>query len=234
MSGNPMSDEAKVLNAGDKLPKANESDLVAAKAVSVDGETAPRATEPSAATLERGTQMAERAPSPVKLGETAEELANSAKGVAVAKGRSPAGQSERLPGPRDSQDILRDPLAVGLEMGCFTASMNLLTRRDLALQATEGRGHVLAANDYDFMLRMAKFGPFAFVDRITIRCDRRDDGISHTRGALQAGYAVLAASDAVAFSETHQPAFKADFAHRRPDVPAAFHRRGDPDFRTLV
>ncbi len=96
--------------------------------------------------------------------------------------------------------ILADPLLELFKLGCFTASMNLMTRREAALKATAGRAGLTAANDYDLTLRMATQGPFAFADRITIRCDRRPDGIGHTQRALQAGYAVKAAVDAYRLS----------------------------------
>lgn len=108
---------------------------------------------------------------------------------------------ERQPLTIDEEGVLRDPLCSALETGCFTASMNLMTYRDLAIRATAGRDHVRAANDYDFTLRLATHGPFGFVDDYTIHCDRRDDGISRTSRALQAGFAVRAAADAVRYSE---------------------------------
>lgn len=100
--------------------------------------------------------------------------------------------------PQFNKDsILFDPVRQLLETGCFTSSMNLMTSREIAMEATVGREFLRAANDYDFTLRVANQGAFVFADKITIRCDRRDDGISRKTRSLQAAYAVIAAVDAV-------------------------------------
>ena len=40
-----------------------------------------------------------------------------------------------------------------------------------------------ASYDYAFALQAARQGAFAYIDRCTIRCDRRDDGIGRRRKA---------------------------------------------------
>ena len=92
----------------------------------------------------------------------------------------------------DSDGIVADPMSVLIREGCITASMNLMTSRDVALRAAEPKYDVPAANDYAFALHVARQGPFAYVDRTTIRVDRRPDGIGRTRRAEQFGYALLA------------------------------------------
>lgn len=92
----------------------------------------------------------------------------------------------------DSDGIVADPMSVLIREGCVTASMNLMTFRDVALRAAEPKYDVPAANDYAFALHVARQGPFAYIDRPTIRVDRRPDGIGRTRRAEQFGYALLA------------------------------------------
>lgn len=70
---------------------------------------------------------------------------------------------ERLPSDLTADRVLTDPLRGLLEVGCFVGAMNLMTYRELALAASQGREHVVAANDYDVILRLALRGPFAFV-----------------------------------------------------------------------
>jgi glycosyltransferase involved in cell wall biosynthesis len=106
---------------------------------------------------------------------------------------------ERLPATSDGSTVM-DPLVALLRIGCFTMSMNLMTYRSLALKAMRGREHLIAANDYDFAMRIATNGFFVLVNRITIFCDRRLDGISARHKAFQVGYAVLAATAAVHYS----------------------------------
>ncbi len=109
---------------------------------------------------------------------------------------------ERLPTDLDEKGVLRDPLRALLEVGCFTTSMNLMTRRDVAFACSKGRQHFVASNDYDFTLRAGLHGPFAFVNEFTLCCDRgRPDGISRSKGALQVGFAILAAHQAVLLSQ---------------------------------
>jgi glycosyltransferase involved in cell wall biosynthesis len=130
---------------------------------------------------------------------------------------------ERLPMDLDGDGVLLDPLLSLLEIGCFTTSMVLMTYRELALECSAGRGHVLASNDYDLSLRIATRGPFAFVDRYTVRCERRADGISRTRAAMQAGFAVLAACDAVRLSRRRDPGIRRALSGRVGQVwPSAF------------
>ena len=128
---------------------------------------------------------------------------------------------ERL--PSSDAGIVKDPLLSLLQIGCFTASMNLMTYREIALQAATGRERFKAANDYDFTLRAAIAGPFAFVDRFSIRCDRRADGISRRFGAYQAGYAALAVNDAVRKSGRRDLAIRTALRERlAPLWPNAF------------
>ncbi len=92
----------------------------------------------------------------------------------------------------DRDDVMTDPLRVFIREGCLTASMNLLTFRDVALRAAEPQYDVPAANDYAFALHVARQGPFAYINRATIRAERRADGIGRTRRAEQFGYSLLA------------------------------------------
>jgi glycosyltransferase involved in cell wall biosynthesis len=108
---------------------------------------------------------------------------------------------EKLPTDLTTRGVLSDPLLALLRIGCFTTSMNLMAFRHVALACSRGRGRFRAANDYDFTLRAACHGTFAFVNAATMRCDRsRSDGIGRTKGALQVGFAVLAVRDAVTYS----------------------------------
>jgi hypothetical protein len=119
--------------------------------------------------------------------------------------------------------ILADPLEALLRLGCFPVSMNVMTRRELALAAGKGRDRFVAANDYDFCLRIAVRGPFAFVDRTTIQCERRDDGISKKKGAMQVAFAVLAADQAVALSGRHEAGIRQALRQRVEEIwPWAF------------
>jgi glycosyltransferase involved in cell wall biosynthesis len=128
---------------------------------------------------------------------------------------------ERLP-PTEA-GMVKDPLLTLLQFGCFTASMNLMTYRNIALQAATGRERFKAANDYDFTIRASLAGPFAFVDRFSIRCDRRSDGISTRLAASQAGYAVLAARDGVRQSGRRDAAIRSALDKRLRQLwPSAF------------
>lgn len=101
----------------------------------------------------------------------------------------------------DSDGVLADPLVALLQKGCFTISMNLMVRKSAAVEAMQGRQHVMASNDFDFCLRVALQGPYVFVNAITIRIDRRDDGIGKRFGYRQVSFAVLVASEAVKLSK---------------------------------
>lgn len=104
--------------------------------------------------------------------------------------------------------ILEDPLVALLQNGCFTISMNLMATKPAALKAMQGRQHVLASNDFDFCLRMALQGPFVFVDKITIRIDRRNDGIGKKYGFRQVAFAVLVAYENARKSQRKDKAVK--------------------------
>ena len=130
---------------------------------------------------------------------------------------------ERMPAVDSASGLITDPLLALMTIGCFTASMNLMTYRNVALAAARGRERFRAANDYDFAFRTAAAGKFAFVNRITMRCDRRADGISRRGGAIQAGYAVLAARDAARQSGRRDAALKNALAGRLQSLwPSAF------------
>lgn len=128
---------------------------------------------------------------------------------------------ERL--PITQAGIIQDPLLALFDVGCFTGSMNLMTYRMHALAASEGRQRFRAANDYDFAIRIAKFGPFAYADKITIRCDRRSDGISLRMGAYQAAFAVLALRDGYRDSKRSDAELRAALRQRLKMLwPSAF------------
>lgn len=110
--------------------------------------------------------------------------------------------------------ILDDPLVELLKRGCFTASMNLLVRKDVALFASENRSHVHASNDYDFCLRAALCGEFVQSDRVTMAIDRREDGITSKSGHLQVANAVLSCCEAFHLSRRRDPALKAALKFR--------------------
>jgi glycosyltransferase involved in cell wall biosynthesis len=105
----------------------------------------------------------------------------------------------------NAKNVLMDPLQELLEIGNFITSMNLMTYRTPALEMSEGRGKYLAANDFDLILRLATRGAFAFVDRVTMQCERRRDGIQRTRATLQLTYALIAEHEAVALSGRRDP-----------------------------
>jgi glycosyltransferase involved in cell wall biosynthesis len=134
-------------------------------------------------------------------------------------------------GPRIEEGIVSDPLLALLCNGCFTASMNLMTYRQIALAAAMGRERFKAANDFDFTIRAALAGPFVFLDRVTIRCERRTDGISRRLAPYQAGFAVLAARDGVLQSGRRDRAILTALDRRLQRLwPSAFvqlYRAGD-------
>lgn len=105
-------------------------------------------------------------------------------------------QEQNVPQVND-QSILENPLKALLDNGCFTYSMNLMTRKEYAVKAGHKRQHMLAANDYDFCLRLSAFGKFSFVNKITLLIERRDDGISAKFGYRQVYFAIIAATEAV-------------------------------------
>lgn len=96
----------------------------------------------------------------------------------------------------DQENILYDPLCALLNNGCFTYSMNLMTYKKLAVESTVGREHILAANDYDLCLRLALKGEFCFAPIVTIKIERRDDGIGSKFGYRQVSFAVFVAIEA--------------------------------------
>jgi glycosyltransferase involved in cell wall biosynthesis len=103
--------------------------------------------------------------------------------------------------PEVAEDgLLLDPLLALIKMGCFTYSMNFMTYRQHAIDASAGREHILAANDYDLCLRLALKGPFIFVPRVTLNIDRRGDGIGSKFGYRQVSFAVFVALDAFKLS----------------------------------
>ena len=104
--------------------------------------------------------------------------------------------------------LLTDPFRELLEIGNFITSMNFMVHRGPALERSAGRAKYVAANDFDLILRLATLGPFAFVDRVTMQCDRRADGIRTQRPALQAAYSLIAAHEAVLLSGRDDPAVR--------------------------
>jgi hypothetical protein len=118
----------------------------------------------------------------------------------------------------DSANVMADPLGVLIREGCVTGSMNLLTPRDVALRAAAPQYDVPAANDYSFALHVARQGPFAYIDRATIRVERRDDGIGRTRRAEQFGYNLLAMHGALKASGRTDPGTLTSFRTRLADA----------------
>ena len=114
----------------------------------------------------------------------------------------------------DGDGVMADALPVFFREGCLTASMNLLTSRETALQAADSRYDVPASNDYSFALQAARQGPFAYIDRSTIRAERRDDGIGRMRRAEQFGYGLLAMHAALMKSGRRDPAALMPFRQR--------------------
>ncbi len=105
----------------------------------------------------------------------------------------------------NARGILNDPLQEFLEIGNFVKSMNLMAYRKPTLELSEGRAKYVAANDFDLVLRLATRGAFAFVDRVTMQCERRSDGIRRTRPTLQLAYSLIAEHEAVLLSERSDP-----------------------------
>lgn len=91
----------------------------------------------------------------------------------------------------NEDSVVSDSTLNLIKAGCFTASMNLMVERNIALDAMQGREHVLASNDYDFCLRVSLHTEFVFVDEVTIKIDRRPDGISHMIGHKQVAYSSI-------------------------------------------
>lgn len=116
-------------------------------------------------------------------------------------------QEQALP-ETDHNGVLADPLVALLQNGCFTISMNLMATKTAAMKAIQGRQHVLASNDFDFCLRMALQRSFVFVDKITIRIDRRNDGIGKKFGFRQVAFAVLVAYENARKSQRKDKAVK--------------------------
>lgn len=114
----------------------------------------------------------------------------------------------------DRDGILTDPLHVFIREGCLTGSMNLMTYRDVALKASARRYDIPAANDYSFALNASRFGKFVFIERVTIRCERRDDGIGNMRRQEQFAYALLAAHRALQDSGRRDQEIWHTFKHR--------------------
>jgi glycosyltransferase involved in cell wall biosynthesis len=114
----------------------------------------------------------------------------------------------------DGDGVIKDPLPVFIREGCLTASMNLMTYREVALRAAADRFDVPAASDYAFALQAAAVGPFSFIPKTTIRVDRRDDGISRTRTVEQFGYGLLAIEAAVKSSARTDAAVQSVFRRR--------------------
>lgn len=112
---------------------------------------------------------------------------NDFEGTAVVEQNLPSVEEDKR---------LRTPMEALFLNGCFTYSMNLMTYRTIAMDATLNREHVLAANDYDLCLRIGLEGDFSFVDFPTIQIERRDDGIGSKYGYRQIGFAVLVSYDA--------------------------------------
>ncbi len=127
------------------------------------------------------------------------------EGIAVAE--------QNLP-PVDEDKQLRNPMEALFLNGCFTYSMNLMTYKTIAVDATFNREHVLAANDYDLCLRIGLVGDFSFVDFPTIKIERRDDGIGSKYGFRQIGFAVLVAYEAYKLIIAKNNNLKSAFKYR--------------------
>jgi len=121
--------------------------------------------------------------------------------------------SEQLP-VTEENGILSDPLVALLVTGCFTASMNLMTTRTIALFASEDRAKIYASNDYDFCLRASTQGPFVFANEITILIERFESGISSRLSHLQAGFAVISCYEAYKLSERRDKEIKKALRNR--------------------
>jgi len=117
-------------------------------------------------------------------------------------------QKGRFPADLDNKNMLMDPLKSLVEFGCFFAALNIMTYRKLAIQCARGQAKYIAANDYALALKLANYGPFAFVDALTLIIDHTDDGISRSKGALQVGFAVLAIEEAVKKSGRNDSALR--------------------------
>jgi glycosyltransferase involved in cell wall biosynthesis len=151
--------------------------------------------------------------------------------VAFARARLTDGPWDRAQvAAEDVQDgIIHDPLVALLRRGCFVPSMNFITSQRLADECSRKREHVLAANDWDLLVRLATRGPFAFVDRETLVCEKRADGITESQSARQMGFAILAAVEAVRVSgrgdDEVRSALRALVGSKWPIAAAALWRR---------
>ncbi|MDB4476072.1 glycosyltransferase [bacterium] len=124
---------------------------------------------------------------------------------------------------RDDRGFVEDPLRELLLKGCFTVSMNLMARRDVALAAANDPAAYRAANDYNFCLRAALQGPFVFASTETMLIDRKEDGISAQIGHLQVAFATIAAVRAAKASGRKDDAMRKALRERVSTLwPSAF------------
>ncbi|WOJ95049.1 glycosyltransferase family A protein [Congregibacter variabilis] len=122
-----------------------------------------------------------------------------------------------------ASQIIIDTLATLLYDGCFPLSMNIACYKDVALRAMSGREHVLAANDYDFCLRLALQSDGVLVPCKTIEIERFETGITARNGGLQPAFACLAAKEAFLLSQRSDETVKAALSHRiETSWPAGF------------
>jgi glycosyltransferase involved in cell wall biosynthesis len=97
------------------------------------------------------------------------------------------------------KSLMEDPLECLLRYGGFIPSMNILTTVELALKCAR-MNFGGAAEDYDFALRLARFGPFVFVDENLIHCERQADGETNANGHRLVASSIIAAEEAVKWS----------------------------------
>ncbi|MCC9601452.1 glycosyltransferase family 2 protein [Stieleria sp. JC731] len=124
------------------------------------------------------------------------------------------GIAEELPGLSAQSNVYEGSFGKLLRNGCFVPSMNLCTRKVVALRAARTQGFFPSANDYDFVLGIAQQGDFAFCSKAKICCERLADGISLSNKDTQMCYALLAGDFRLRQCGSDARRWKADFRFR--------------------
>lgn len=94
----------------------------------------------------------------------------------------------------DGQDfyVLSEGLYESLLPGLYIIPSSLIFRRDAALLAGLFDEAIRYIEDRDFVLRLSRRGPFAFIDRVTSRNRTHDNNVMHPKNALRNQYYGLA------------------------------------------
>ena len=93
--------------------------------------------------------------------------------------------------------VIDEPLKLMIRRrGPLSAHMCLAAYHDIALESSRGREFFHAANDTDLQLRLARYGKFIFIAKVTNVASLYDDGLSETQGNLrQLAFSLIAAEE---------------------------------------